>query len=874
MGSEVVGGRRRADGALVERQDQGRRRVPRREAVTRRAGAIPPPPDWLTAKKPVEPTAPPAAVSTDDPRTVGKLYSPNLVQQYGTQQLLYRYSSAALSDLENREEKAKALGLDLSEDEKKQKAVLAGQVAAAQAAMLQARKDYEMLDNPATTPQQLQEMFARRGIAVPVVAQTHQTGASALEGSGISGWGIDEKGLTKKTGTATTRTVIGPDGRPVAITDEDTKSTNIGLGTAKQVTGTKVTVVQGDTSSVVDTSKTTSVDILKGEGSVTKDTTKTVTDASGTTTKTSDKTTYTAGVGGVTRTKEDSTQVGSKVDSTASTRGITRGPGQLGITAADTKKSGTMVGPPGQEKMEKGTEQSNKLSGGLVSDDKGIGIGGTASQERKTMFGEGKTVGTTVAAGGRCQALVAEVPGSEPPRFTITTTISFDLKLGATAGKEWQAKPGAQQDTGLKGNVSIGGGAAIGAYAAFKRELTEAEAKEYIDYVKANGRGSKLPEHKILATGASQGWDAAKQLWLAMNGSPDMLKSMKPGEQVETNVELGGDAKLGAGGGQSAQGGTTFGGEVTAKGKHKINVQKSVLPDGRIQITAAIDDEGELGGAVSVGVGAASMKGGKSYTAGQGRTIVFILSPSDPAFNSQVTAIDAAATPEDLDRIATQNRSLVAAKTDKTVEGEGTSVGAGLGPLSIDLAGKGKLTSEVTRDQQGNVIGQKYTGENQGGGTIGVGDVRVGDTKSEKYVGQVDKEGRAKGELSETKKSTSFGKSVLGAGSKITNDPLGTVLSRASCWRTRRRRRAPQWPTPRSSAFATRRSTSRSGTGRSAGIATTTGWRPAPRSARLAPFADRAASGRSSPSTRGRCKRRSPNGRSPMTRTAKRRSTR
>lgn len=202
-----------------------------------------------------------------------------------------------------------------------------------------------------------------------------------------------------------------------------------------------------------------------------------------------------------------------------------------------------------------------------------------------------------------------------------------------------------------------------------------------------------------------------------------------------------------------------------------------MLPDGRIQITAAIDDEGELGGAVSVGVGAASMKGGKSYTAGQGRTIVFILSPSDPAFNSQVAAINAAATPEDLDRIAAQNRSLVAAKTDKTVEGEGTTVGAAVGPLSVDLGGKGKLTSEVTRDQQGNVIGQKYTGEGQGGGTIGVGEIRVGDTKSEKYIGQVDKEGRAKGELSETKKSTSFGKSLLGAGTKITNDPLGTVMS-------------------------------------------------------------------------------------------------
>lgn len=47
-------------------------------------------------------------------------------------------------------------------------------------------------------------------------------------------------------------------------------------------------------------------------------------------------------------------------------------------------------------------------------------------------------------------------------------------------------------------------------------------------------------------------------------------------------------------------------------------------------------------------------------------------------------------------------------------------------------------------------------------------------------LGEVDKEGHAKGELSQMKKSTSVSKTVLNAGGKITSDPLGSLTSPAS----------------------------------------------------------------------------------------------
>jgi hypothetical protein len=739
-------------------------------------GAVPPPPDWIT-KPPTAPVVPPAAVATDDPRAVGRLYSPKLIQEYRSQEILYRFSSTQLDNLEAKEAKLKALGGDLSEQDKQTKATLAAQVAAAQGRMLQARKDYDLLDSPAATPQQLQELLARRGIGVPATPQVEHSGAPALQGSGISGWGLSDKGLTKQSGTATTRTVIGPDGKPVAITDEDSASTNIGAGSIKRVAGTKVTTVDADKTSVVDENKTKSVDVLKGEGSISRERNTEVTDDAGTKTKTADKTTYTAGVGGIVRAKEDSTQVGDKLAGTSSNFGIAREPGQLGITAGQGSRSGTMIGPPGQEKLDRGVERSDKITGGLVSDDKGTGLGVGASQDRKTLFGDGKSAGTTVAGGGRCQALVKEIPGSEPPRFTITTTISFDLKLGASAGKELEAKPGEQKDTGLKGNVTIGAGASVGMYASFKHELNEAQAKEYIEFVKQNGRGSSLPEHRILATGASEGWEAAKRLWQALNGSPELLKTLKPGEEVDTNVEVGGEAKVGVGGGESGQGGLSLGGEGSVKGKHKIRVTSAGRADGKVVLTAAIEDEGEVAGALAASYGGVGGKGGISATKGMGRTIAFVLDPKDPAFASQVAAINGAVTPEDLDDFARHHHDLVDTTTEKDVTGEGTTAGLNVGPLAVDMFGKGKLTSEVTRDKDGNVIASKYTGENEGGGTVGVGPVKVGDSKAEKYVGEVDKAGKAKGELSETSRSTSVGKSILSAGGKITNDPLGTLLN-------------------------------------------------------------------------------------------------
>ena len=588
---------------------------------------------------------------------------------------------------------------------------------------------------------------------------------------------VDDRGVTTKKSTVTTAGMVGDDGKPIVSTREQTKTVNVGLGNASVTTGDKRTVVDGDNTTIIDKQTGKSVDIVKGEVTRSDGTTIDTKGADGVSTRTSNKTTDTVGMSGATRTKDESTQVGDQMNSKSTTAGVMRSPGQLGAGVSQTKKSGTMTGPADDQKMDKGTEVTRKANAGMVSDDKGTGIGATASQDTKTQRGKGVATGSTVAAGGRCQTMVKEITDSEPPRFMVTTTISFNVSGGASASKE--NAPRAADDTrdnSTKANASISVTAGLAASASFSHELSAEDAQKYVDDIKANGRGSKLPEHQILATGASEGWAAAQKLWGTLSGSAAQVKALKPGESIETNVEASAGGKVAVGGGESQKGGLSVGAEYGKSGSHKVNIKKVGLPDGRIQITATIDDAGETSIGGSAGMGAAGMKGGTSHGEGSGRAVVFNLDPKDPEFDKQLAMINGALTVAELDKIAAANRKLVAQTTDKTSSSDGTTVGANVGPVAVDLGGKGTFSGEVTRDADGKIINQPYTGTNQSGGTAGVGDFKVGDSKTEAYTGSVDKDNKAKGELSESNKHTSVSKTLKNLGN-ITDDPVGTVLN-------------------------------------------------------------------------------------------------
>jgi hypothetical protein len=726
----------------------------------------------------------PQNLATTDPLAAAKFHTPGLVNDYNQARAVYDDLAPKLQTLEDNEKLKKSVGVPLTPDEEAVKKDLKARVAAASAQMKQAQKDYDLITQPGASNKDLQELITRRGIPTAVAKQTDATGAAALQGTGISGWNLSDQGLAKKSGTSTSQTRLDENGKPFTVTNEDYDSTTLGgTGTYKGTKGTRTTVTKPDGSIQTDDSTTKSVDLTKLEASKSSSSSVITTDAAGTATKKTDSTSTSVGATGITQSKTDSTQVGDQLDSKTNTKGVVWGQGQLGVSAGSTTKKGTMTGPPGEEKMDKGVEQTNKVTGGIVADEKGTGLGLGGTSDTKRYHGDGVTTGLTGAAGGKFQTLVEEIPGSDPPSFTIKTTISFDIAAGASAGKEQVAKPDANNpgDSGVKASATGSINVNVGRYASFKRVMKGAEAETYIAFVKANGRGSTLPEHKLLATGVNSDWGAAWKAWRAMNGSPELLKSLGDEGSVETNSDTGAGGSLGASGGDSGSGGLSVGGSVTAKGSHKVNVQSAVLKGGKVQITALVYDEAEAGGSGTVSMGAASGTVGHTGSAGSGRTYVFVLDKADPQFDAAVIAINSAGSAEDLDRVASTYKQFVGSRTDTTTEGKGDTVGVGVGPLSLDMGGKAKHTEDVTRDAQGRVTSTRSTGENTTGGTVGVGKLKVGDSETDTVAGQVevDPDGtqHATGKLEKKTTATSWGKTKDAVMKAATQDPLKLITS-------------------------------------------------------------------------------------------------
>ena len=588
---------------------------------------------------------------------------------------------------------------------------------------------------------------------------------------------VSDKGVTTRTTATVTANTIGADGKVDEFSREQSKSTTIGVGTASQTQASKTTSSSGGLTTVDANQTTHGVDLIAGTASKTTGTSSDVTDANtGTKTTTSDRTTTTVGMTGVTQTHDTSTQVGKQLDSTSVNGGIQRADGQLGIGGGATVKSGTMKGPAETQVMDKGTEVTAKGSGGLVSDANGTGVGLNASAGSKAALGHGVSLSNTIGGGGKCQSIVAEVPGSDPVMFSITTTISFDASIGVGASGEYT--PTANEATSgkgdNKGSISIGATASVAASASFKRQLGAEAAKTYLDSIQQNGRGGTLPEHKILATGMSEGWGAARQLWQSLSGSTAQAKTLKPGEELTTSKSLSAGAKLGVNGGEDREGGLAVGGSVSRTDSRTVTVKKAGMPDGRIQVTATVIDQKDEAANATVSMGVASGGAGVTHGEGHARAVVFTLDPKSPDFDKILGAINAATSAAQIDDIAKRNHALLTSTTTADSASDGGSASLSVAGVGVELGGKGTIANQVTRDKDGNITDSLSVGTSQTGGKFGAGELKVGDSKTDSYAGAVH-DGKASGEIGSQSTSTSMGKTLQNLGD-VGKDPLGAVL--------------------------------------------------------------------------------------------------
>jgi hypothetical protein len=460
------------------------------------------------------------------------------------------------------------------------------------------------------------------------------------------------------------------------------------------------------------------------------------------------------------------------------TGGLQRSEGQIGIGGKVTSQSGTVEGPPDKQAMVKGTEISVQGAAGVVSDEKGLGIGANVGASAKETLRKGVSLTDTASAGGRCQSIVKEVPDSDPPTFNITTTISFNVSLGTSLAGEKDFKDTKDESgkagSDAKATASVGVSLGFVASASFTQKLPEEQAKKYLDDIANNGRGGSFPEHQILATGVSQGWEQAANLYKSLVSSAVFAKSLKAGQEIETSTatNVGGDLALG---GQSESAGLSVGVKASATASHKVTLTEKGLGGDKLQVTAKIEDETGTSAGASVSYGVAGMEGSAKHSDGKARVVVMVLDQKAADFSDVLGEIRAASTGAELDRITAAHPGLLSKSTSQTSSSDGGTAGLNIGSAKATLGGVGALSEEMTRDKDGNIIGSTAKGSSQSGGNIGIGDLKYTEQHTESYTGKVDEQGKASGEIDQTDKTTSLTKTIGNLG-RIASDPLGTVM--------------------------------------------------------------------------------------------------
>jgi hypothetical protein len=611
--------------------------------------------------------------------------------------------------------------------------------------------DLAAVRSPATSDKALNDMLARRNQNVGTAKTESATGTGE--------WQLTDKGWVKSSGTQSSQLVKTESGSK-SVTTETASKTTIGAGTYSTADTSKTTSVQGDKTTSVEKSKGTSVDLL--DPSVTKSSsTKQAVGEDSKETATSTK----VGLSGYQSATTVTEKAGGQTTKTASTFGVTRGDGQIAAGGTKTVTKGT-VNEEG--KLTGGTETKTSAKGSLIVDpDKGIGAGGDAGAERKTVSGPMSYTGGG-SLSGKVLLNVTQVAGKDPPAFQATLTINFGVKASGGVGGEKESGASA-----VTGGGSVAG--SLSATATFTRTLDDATAKHYIAAVQSGGAGAKpsFPEWRIIEVGLTQDWVSAKRMYDELMGTTSAADAaaMKEGEEVGATAEKGVEGKLSAGG---KSGALSLGFEYGRSTKGSLTFGRKMLPDGILQLTVgATSESGETYGG-TVGMGAAGGSASFGSTAGAGRTVTFNLDTKDTAYSSRYARIMAAANMAEIVALARDPDLAKSLKELKESASKSSSetVKVNVGPAAIELGGTGTLDEEKTRDATGQVTATKVTGAYKGGGAVSAGSLKVGDSVKEAYTGEVevkqvvDEKGTvvtkqvAKGDLTKATTESSWDKTV------------------------------------------------------------------------------------------------------------------
>jgi len=670
---------------------------------------------------------PPAA----DPKAeAGKLRAA-LEKQQAEARAAYAKLAPEQAKLEDQIEAAKAdrtRKAELADLQARKKAIEA-QIAPLDRQMKYLDADTKALADPRSTAKTYNDILARQqsgAYVVPeVVIDKHDSD-------------LEKKRTENKTTKVTTDYKDGK-----STTQTDVSKTTVGAGGYTQANSSTKEVVKSDGSKTTDsTSKTSSV----GKDGIAYDkSTKSETEnKDGKKSGTEDKTSVQVGPGGATRTDSSTRTNEDGSSSTQSkTTGVERGEGKAGVVS---NKSDSKTDASGNT-----TTTSSKTKGGMSAGKDGMGAYAETEKAVENKRANGLKTGAVAGLNANVVCNIV-AKGGEPPKYALTVSVNLGMKLGASAGRD--------KEGGASGSVGVSASEAVFMNRSYM--LSEEEAQAYVASLKsasAGGGGGTHKEFAIISTGVGKGWDAAREMYLAMSGKAvdkAQVDKLKTGESIEVGKKekLGGNASAGG----KSGGGVGIGVEGGYEAGHDQSMKVTKEDDGKLTYDTQDGNSDKLSGGMKVNVGAVEGGFSASHTNTTSTGYKVSVDPKDPKAAEMQNALAKCASQADLDAFAKKYPQSVKEKTKSkgSADAQGANVGIGLVKGGLNFGNS--LDESVTTDGEGNFKKKVTTGGNTGGVELGIGGLKVGASKKEQAVAEVDAQGNTTLDVSKAEKSTDAAK--------------------------------------------------------------------------------------------------------------------
>ena len=609
-----------------------------------------------------------------------------------------------------------------------QKAVLAAKkklldqkIAEAKKEVTQLQEDLEALDNPATTRDEHVRILARSRSKDTAVGlseidlhpdnlaskpgEKHETQTTTSYENGKASVEKTEKkrsyGLDGLTVSNSKETETTFDGNTVKTGEE--KKTNVSL-TGK-----------------VSREEKKSVEIETADGKKMK------------VEKTSSAEISAEGVSG-TRTEKSEHRDGSS-NETSSTGGVERGDGKI---AAVVGKSTTATDASGDAV----TKDTKGKVGGIAGKD---GYGALAEGEKslKNQRKDGFNTGIVAGLNANVVCNIGKPVGKPPDvKYPLTLEVNLGGAIGFSTG---HAKEGGS------GKVSVE--AKVGKTVFMKRTymLGEAEARDYVASLEAAATGGTAAathkEFAIISAGLEKGWPFAQQMFLGKSSSADLKagESSERGGSSTKSGKLAADVKV-----------VTLEASVESTEQHGAKTTKN--EDGTLdaELTGSTTDKvaGKVG--IKSGVVGGSVGKAHSYTTSSGYVIK--IDPKKDPKGERQKALDACDGQADYDKFAAKYPETVESATRGTDESDADTVGLSVGGADVQIGLHSGVKKTTKTGKGGKLEKMEVVGSAGGGGSVGIGDTRVGDTVDDVANAELDGEGNANLKLTKTRKATDWKK--------------------------------------------------------------------------------------------------------------------